>query len=291
MTKHHHILSIGIVGGGFVGRATYGFKNSKTDVIIYDLQKDLCIPNDSTMSDIYKCDIVFVAVPTPMSEDGSCYTKIVEDVVSDLKANHIKNIFVRSTVPVGTCNRLGVHFMPEFLTEKNWAQDFYNCPLWIIGADSQTVIFRNTIQKILDDAREENMILSSKIMWVTTMEAELIKYTRNCFLATKVGFFNEIYSLCEKKGIDFDLVREGVTADPRIGPSHSRVPNKEFFNGRTALKKGFGGTCLCKEIQSMRKQYELMKVPAIIMDAVWHRNITIDRPERDWENDKGRAVI
>lgn len=290
MTDHTRI-TVGVVGGGFVGRATAGLQNADIDVIVFDLQKELCLPSHTTLDDIYKCDVVFVAVPTPMSEDGSCYTKIVERVVSDLKRNHVKNIIVRSTVPVGTCKTLGVHFMPEFLTEKNWKHDFYTCPTWVIGIDCEDTSFVSVMQQIFTSAASRRVIVSDHIMWTSTMEAELIKYSRNCFLATKVGFFNEIYSFCEKMEINYENVKRGVAADPRIGPSHTNVPNEEFFNGRTAQKRGFGGTCLCKENRALVRQYETAQVACPILDAVWFRNITIDRPERDWEHDKGRAVV
>lgn len=284
-------IVVGVVGGGFVGKATMGFTNTETKVIVYDIQQSLCIPKETTLNDIYECDVVFVAVPTPMSKDGSCYTEIVETVVLDLQKNHVQHIVVRSTVPVGTCKKLGVHFMPEFLTEKNWKEDFYTCPMWVIGTDNKSESFIGLINHIFDSAVRAGVIVSNNIMWKTTMEAELVKYTRNCFLATKVGFFNEIYSYCEKLGIDYDEVKAGVVVDPRIGPSHTNVPNHEYFNGKIALKRGFGGTCLCKENQALIRQYEKAEVPSPILNAVWQRNITIDRPERDWEFDKGRAVV
>lgn len=283
---------VGVVGGGFVGKATSGFKNSKTDVIVFDLQKELCQPLGTTISDIYQCDVVFIAVPTPMSKDGSCYTKIVEDVVLDLRNNNVKHIVVRSTVPVGTCKKLGVHFMPEFLTEKNWVHDFYSCPTWVIGTDETgDNSFAIIIKHIFNSAMEDGVIVSDHIMWSSTVEAELIKYTRNCFLATKVGFFNEIYSFCEKFGIDYNNVKAGVVADPRIGPSHTNVPNEEFFNGRLAWKRGFSGTCFIKDSKSLICQFKNADVPSPILNSVWQRNITIDRSDRDWEHDKGRAVI
>lgn len=291
MADNHKKIVVGVVGGGFVGKATSGFQNSKTDVIVFDLQKELCIPSDTSISDIYKCDVVFIAVPTPMSADGSCYTKIVESVVLDLQKNHVKHIVVRSTVPVGTCKHLGVHFMPEFLTEKNWKHDFYTCPTWVIGTDEEDHSFANIINHIFKYAVEDGVIVSDNIMWKTTMEAELIKYTRNCFLATKVGFFNEIYCFCEKLGIVYNNVRDGVVVDPRIGPSHTNVPNEEFFNGRLAWKKGFSGTCFIKDSNALICQYKNADVPSPILNSVWHRNITIDRSDRDWEHDKGRAVI
>ena len=285
-------IKIGIIGGGFVGKATSGFHSSHTQVMIYDLQPQLCLPKETTIEDIYKCDVVFVAVPTPMSTDGSCHYHIVESVVNDLKKNNVLNIVIRSTVPVGTSNTLGVHFMPEFLTEKNWKQDFYNCASWIIGIDDeQNESFISLITIIIGFCKVEGSIISDNILFTSTKEAELIKYTRNCFLATKVSFFNEIYSFCKQTNINYEKVRLGVSMDPRIGSSHTKVPNEEFFNGRVALKKGAGGTCLPKDTSSLIQQFKLRDIPAPVLNAVQYRNTTIDRPEQDWTEDKGRAVI
>ncbi len=287
-----NIVKIGIVGGGFVGKATAGFKSNRTKVIIFDLQPHLRVPSETTIQDIYKCDIVFVAVPTPMSKDGSCHYHIVESVVNDLKKNNVQHIVIRSTVPVGTSDKLGVHFMPEFLTEKNWQHDFFSCPTWIIGVDNDTdSSFKSLMTTIIESCVDSSAIESGKILFTSTKEAELIKYTRNCFLATKVSFFNEIYSFCEESNIDYEKVRLGVSIDPRIGPSHTKVPNEEFFNGRVALKKGFSGTCFIKDSAELIHEFNEMNVPSPILNAVWNRNITIDRPDQDWLEDKGRAVI
>lgn len=287
------MINIGIIGGGFVGKATYGFKSSKVDIKIYDLCEHLCVPIGTTIQDIYKCDLVFVAVPTPMDKlTGSCHYKIVENVVLDLKKNGVKHIVIRSTIPVGKAHSLGVNFMPEFLTEKNWKKDFEQCPTWVIGVDKDTNNeFVDTISTVIKNCKEEGFIQSDDIMVCSTKEAELIKYTRNCFLATKVAFFNEIYSFCQEIGINFDTVRQGVVIDSRIGPSHSKVPNEEFFNGRVALKKGAGGTCLPKDTSSLIQQFKLRDIPAPVLNAVQYRNTTIDRPEQDWKEDQGRAVI
>lgn len=285
-------IKIGIVGGGFVGKATSGFKSPSTKVIIYDLQPQLCIPEGTTVAEIYACDVVFVCVPTPMSKDGSCHYHIVESVVSDLKKNNVKNIVIRSTVPVGTSHKLGVHFMPEFLTEKHWKHDFYTCPTWVVGVDNDKYSsFVSLMTTIIEFCKSCASIVSHDILFTSTKEAELIKYTRNCFLATKVSFFNEIYSFCEESNIDYEKVRQGVSIDPRIGSSHTRVPNEEFFNGRVALKRGAGGTCLPKDTSSLIQQFKLRDIPAPVLNAVQYRNTTIDRPEQDWTEDKGRAVI
>jgi UDPglucose 6-dehydrogenase len=280
------MLKIGIIGGGFVGKATAGFQNSKNIVKIYDLKPELRLPEDTTMEDMYHSQIVFVCVPTPMSNDGSCHTNIVELVVKDLQDHQVEHIVVRSTVPVNFSQNLGVHFMPEFLTEKNALFDFANCHSWIIGTndDKNSSKFKRIMLDVIRTCYQQDIIVSPNVIFVTTSEAELVKYTRNCFLSTKVAFCNEIYKFCEKLGIDYDIVRHAFSVDPRIGESHTSVPGHDG-------KFGFGGTCFPKDTSSLIRQFKNHGVEAPVLSAVMHRNLTIDRPEQDWTLDQGRAVI
>jgi UDPglucose 6-dehydrogenase len=122
------------------------------------------------------------------------------------------------------------------------------------------------------------------------MEAECVKYVRNCFLATKVSFFNEIFSLCEKLNINYNNIRDGIITDQRINSSHTIVPNEEFFNGHVAIKKGFGGTCFIKDMSSLMYTMKTLQVPCPILESVFFRNYHIDRPEHDWLSDIGRVI-
>lgn len=277
-------IRIGVIGGGFVGKATSLFKNSKNEVYVYDLQPSLCIPPSTTMEDIYTCDVVFVCVPTPMRNDGSCHTTIVESVVRDLQSHSVRHIVIRSTVPVGLSQSLGVHFMPEFLTEKNWAFDFANCECWVVGTDIPSNDFKSLMIQIIHQSYQENILVSPNIEFISTKEAELVKYIRNCFLATKIGFFNEIFTLSERLGVEYDVVRRVSTRDSRIGSSHSSVPGHD---GR----RGYGGTCFPKDMASFIYQFSTHGVPSPILSSVQERNLTMDRPEQDWTEDEGRAVV
>ena len=125
-------MKIGIIGNGFVGKATYQLQCKDIEVMAYDIDPNLCIPRGTTLVDLMECDIIFISVPTPMNKDGSCYVNIVKEVVRNLH-DYSKYIIVRSTVPVGTCDELGCHFMPEFLTEKNYMDDFINNKDWVFG--------------------------------------------------------------------------------------------------------------------------------------------------------------
>ena len=130
-------MKIGIIGNGYVGGASALLGNEKVSVLVYDTAPDKCSPKGLIITDLVDCDFVFVCVPTPMYKDGSCATHIVESVVDDLaKAGYDRErVVVKSTVPVGTCRKLGVMFMPEFLTEQNWKKDFLNQKKWILGTN------------------------------------------------------------------------------------------------------------------------------------------------------------
>jgi UDPglucose 6-dehydrogenase len=267
---------IGIVGGGFVGSATALLNCPGIKAITYDIDPSKCNPVGTTIHDLLSCDFTFVCVPTPSYESGECNTTIVEKCVASLKEAGVKNIVLRSTVPPGTCKKLDVMFMPEFLTEANWRRDFFECKQWIFGVRNSEE--GTILQDMLRIAKICNRILNDNVLLVRTQDAEMIKYTRNNFLATKVAFFNEIASVCNAVDANYEMVRQGVSADPRIGSSHTAVPGPDGH-------KGFGGTCLPKDTNAFVYFAKEAGVQTPVVSAVVARNTTIDRPERDWESD------
>ena len=203
------MITLGLIGNGFVGGAARQLECSKNKVIVFDIDPEKCVPLGTTLNDVAVADIVFVAVPTPSKKDGTCHTDIVVSVVKELKkANEAVNIVIRSTVPPGTSKSLGVSFMPEFLTEANANIDFCNNPLWILGDGDST-----KLQQLLTNAKTENIIVSDKLVQMSSTEAEMVKYVRNCFLSVKVSFFNEVFDACGVSGCNFESVRSAVGAD------------------------------------------------------------------------------
>lgn len=280
-------MIVGIIGNGFVGKATFQLKCKDIDILAYDINPSACIPHGLTLPDMDKCEIIFISVPTPMSADGSCHLHIVESVLKDLKSIDYTGIIVlRSTVPVGTCDRLNCYFMPEFLTEKNYINDFINNPDWIFGTlgASTDDVFKTKITSLFGLAHANDRIKHNTLHFVPNKEAEMVKMFKNCFLATKVSFCNEVYEFCQKKQIDYETVRKLATADVRILPSHTMVPGHDGF-------KGFGGTCFPKDTASLRHEMQRANMTPYVLNAIIERNNTVDRPEKDWAEDKGRAVV
>jgi UDPglucose 6-dehydrogenase len=280
-------INIGIIGNGFVGQATALFgKNVFIKAFIYDVLPQKCIPLGTTLDEICEiCDLIFICVPTPIKKNGECYLNIVEDVVQSIKKTKTTaSIVLRSTVPPGTCERLEVHHMPEFLREFTWALDFRQTTHWIIGSYKPDPIFTKRITSLLHHAVRDGQIKGNEIYWGTSKETELAKYTRNAFLATKLSFFNEIEEYARKIDVNYNWVRELVTIDPRIGDGHTRVPGSDGL-------RGFGGTCFPKDIAALQTEMKHVGMKPIITKAVIKRNNTIDRPVRDWEKKVGRSIV
>jgi UDPglucose 6-dehydrogenase len=224
-----------------------------------------------------------------MDKDGSCHLTIVKTVLNNLKEIGYNGFVVlRSTVPVGTSDALKCYFMPEFLTEKNYINDFINNKDWIFGVlgldEEKDNVFQSKITELFQLAFQNDRIKHNTLHFLTNKEAEMVKMFRNCFLATKVSFCNEIYEFCEKKNINYENVRKIAANDDRILHSHTGVPGHD---GR----KGFGGTCFPKDTSSLKCEMTKSGMKPYILEAIIERNEKVDRPEKDWALDKGRATV
>lgn len=282
-------MKIGVIGNGFVGKATSTLACKDVELLCYDLNPDLCNPIGCTLKMITCCDLVFISVPTPMKKDGSCHLKIVESVVESIsKIKSLNNmcVIIRSTVPPGTSDRLNCFFMPEFLTEKNYLEDFKKCPQWIFGlkGNEHDSLFKQKIHKLFHLSYINKKISSEKCKFLLNKEAEMAKLFRNTFLATKVSFCNEIYDYCKSENINYNNMIQLACADSRIGHSHCMVPGHDGM-------KGFGGTCFPKDINNLLNLMKKNNVKSYIIENVINRNEEHDRHEKDWESNKGRAFV
>jgi UDPglucose 6-dehydrogenase len=282
------IMQIGIIGNGFVGKTLLSLKCDDIDVLAYDANPQACYPVPGLkLNDLMRCDIIFISVPTPMNPDGSCHIDIIISVLEELKLLQYGGFVVlRSTIPVGTCDKLNVFFMPEFLTEKNFLEDFRSNKNWFFGLlnSDKDEPFKKQIRNLFYLAFENDKIAYNNIHFMPNGEAEMIKLFRNCFLSVKVSFCNEIYDYCIAKNLNYDNIRSLACADDRIGLSHTSVPGHDGM-------RGFGGTCFPKDTASLLHEMKINGVQSRILDAAIERNNTQDRPAQDWKLDKGRAVV
>ncbi len=280
-------MIIGVIGNGFVGKATSQLKCKDIELLAYDINPEVCEPPGLTLDDMNKCEVIFISVPTPMSKNGSCHLNIIKSVLNDLQSIDYNGFIVlRSTVPAGTCDNLGVYFMPEFLTEKNYINDFIYNKDWVFGLlnKESDEKFKIIISKLFDLAFENDRIVYNNLNFLTNNGAAMVKMFKNCFLATKVSFCNEFAELCKIKGINYENVRALAANDDRILHSHTKVPGHDG-------KCGFGGTCFPKDTSSLRYEMNNVGMKPYVLDAIISRNEIVDRPEQDWNDNKGRAVV
>lgn len=240
--KNKKKIKIGIIGLGFVGDATRNWflKNkNKYELFLYDKYKSI-----GSLGEVNKADIVFVAVPTPFRNNGKKTgydDSAVKESIKNIKNGKI--VVIKSTVLPGSTERLQklfpkktILFNPEFLRAKTAREDFLKPDRQIIGyADKKGRMAAPKILKMLPESPYPKIIKSG--------EVEMIKYFNNSYLGVRVVFANQIYDLCRKLGVDYDIIKECLVQDKRIGNSHFSI----FSDGY----RGYGGGCLPKDINSL----------------------------------------
>ena len=270
--------TVGIVGNGFVGNALYQNLRDKVQCKVYDVDRNRSF---NTLEEVVEQEFIFVCLPTPMRKDGSCDLSILEKFFEDIEEMDLnileeRTFIIKSTVPIGTTKRLAekhsltwiVH-NPEFLTARNAVHDFKVAQRTVLGGDS---LLTNRVAKLYWGYIYYGQ--DPEIIQCSSDESEAIKYFSNTFLAYKVAYFNKVYDTCQKLGMDYKNVREGITKDRRIGTSHTKVPGID-------RDRGFGGTCFPKDLSSLILQMEKHDLNADLLREVWKYNEEI-RTIIDW---------
>lgn len=197
-------------------------------------------------------DIIFIAVGTPMAEDGSANLDFIFSAASDIAQNisHDSLIVIKSTVPVGTCFKVKDHIQnilkdngssvkidiasnPEFLKEGRAIEDCMHPDRIVIGAESEEVF------DTLKDLYSSFVLNHDRFVLMDIKSSEMTKYVANAMLATKISFMNEIANICEVTGADVQQVRLGIGSDKRIG--------YDFIYAGC----GYGGSCFPKDVQAL----------------------------------------
>jgi len=273
---------IGIIGNGFVGNSiAFGFSPTH-EIRIHDKDPKR---NLNTMEEVLECDYIFVAVPTPMNEDGSISLDIVFKALSEVynKNKRTDNIIIlKSTMLPGTIDMfieqfptLNIVFNPEFLTERTAKLDFLTQARIILGGAKRLT---KRVAKLF-----EERFMHTHIIETDTTTAEMIKYMNNVFFASKVSLMNEMKMVCDAVGADWKLALKGFAADQRIGDSHLNVPGPDG-------KLGFGGSCFPKDINAFISMADELGIKVPTIEGAWETNLNV-RPEQDWNKLEGRAVV
>ncbi|MDA0732217.1 MAG: UDP-glucose/GDP-mannose dehydrogenase family protein [Bacteroidetes bacterium] len=291
-------MNIAIVGSGYVGLVSGAcFSDMGNTVTCVDSDKDKIDQLNKGIIPIYEpglesiilnncekgnltfttslegalrdCEIVFIAVGTPMGEDGSADLQYVLAVAKEIGQLITDSIVVvnKSTVPVGTADRVkkiiaaelsireveipfSIVSNPEFLKEGAAISDFMKPDRIVVGVEnkhSEALMRRLYRPFTVNHDRFISMDLRS---------AEMTKYAANAFLATKISFINEMSNISERLGADINMVREGIGSDKRIG--------FEFIYPGC----GYGGSCFPKDVQALVKMSEEVGYNSELVKAV-----------------------
>ena len=241
---------------------------------------------------VAEAEVIFLALPTPPGEDGSAdlsYVLQAAGTVADLLVAQddpgYRIIVNKSTVPVGTADRVtqamaehgltaGEHYdvvsNPEFLREGAAVDDFMKPDRVVIGTSSEKAA--DTMTRLYEPfVRQGNPILV-----VDERSAEMIKYTANSILATRISFMNEIANLCERVGANVDKVRLGISKDHRIG--------RHFLYAGI----GFGGSCFPKDVQALHRTgrqngYEFQILDSVLQVNDQQRELLVHRLDEHFD--------
>lgn len=314
-------MKIAVVGTGYVGLVTGTcFAETGNQVICVDIDKNKVerlqkgeIPiyephldvifernirqgrlqfTTSLKEGIKDAQIIFLALPTPPSDNGSADLKYVLSVAAELGPLLTNYCVVvnKSTVPVGTAEKVRAEILknckiefdvvsnPEFLREGFAVDDFMKPDRVVIGTGSEHA------KKIMSELYAPFVRQGNPIYFMDERSSELTKYAANAFLATKITFMNEIANLCEKVGANVDFVRTGIGSDERIG-------KRFLFAGI-----GYGGSCFPKDVQALAHTSELHQYNFDILQSVMkvnerQKSIIVDKINKHFGNNlKGKKA-
>jgi len=235
--------------------------------------------------------VIFIAVGTPSNNDGSANLKQIEKVAQQI-ARHIneyKVIVNKSTVPIGTATKIkeiinsfspspfDIVSNPEFLREGSAVYDFTHPDKIVIGTTSDKAL------KIMQEIYRPLYLIDTPFVITNPETAELIKYTCNAFLATKITFINEIANLCDKVGADVHQIAKAMGLDGRISP-------KFLHPG-----PGYGGSCFPKDTEALYHfattcGYDFKLLKGVIFANKRQRELMVDKIKHHLGDLKGKTI-
>ena len=267
-------LKMAIVGYGFVGKAVaYGFNDHSVEKTIVDPKEGV------TIDDIkWNHDVTFVCVPTPMADDGSIDATILHDVMKKLKNSSSGMIVLKSTVTPDIVKKITedevmghrIVYNPEFLTERQANEDFINPIMHVFGGHPDAT---RELESIYE---EHSLCRPCEVHHMSAVDASFVKYGINCFLATKVLWFNQYLDIVKAGGGNFGRVINAIGSDSRISQSHTRVPG--FDN-----KRGFGGACFPKDTSAFNTFAKTFSILDKVIEENNKYRSEYDKDERELE--------
>lgn len=247
-------LKLIIAGYGFVGKAVFNALKDKHSLVIIDPMY-----SKEEIKNHHDADGIIVCVDTPTGENGIINANNVANVIDQVPV--FMPVLIKSTVTPAIVEGFGVLYenhsicySPEFLRARSANQDFLNQKYVIIGGEDPEAFWNELFLKTLPNCK--------LVFNCSAKEACVIKYSANSFLALKTSFFNQVFDICEKENLDFDIVRHILSMDTRIGTDHTLVPGPDG-------ERGWGGACFPKDTEAFVQWTTSIGAPAtLVSDAI-----------------------
>jgi UDPglucose 6-dehydrogenase len=278
-------MKLGIIGIGVVGGATKKVLEKKHQIFSYDKYKSPFNTPKALTDLVINSEAVFLCVPTPMEASGKIDYSSVHNSLKSIKekTEEIERdykdflIVIRSTAVSGSTDRFAEEypfrfaFNPEFLREKHALEDMENTSRVIIGANNleDSKVLKGIYHSIFPEA---------KYVSVNCKTAEMIKYAANVVLTGQVAIANEIYQVCHSLGVDYDIVKEAILLDDRIG-TNIDVPGPDG-------QLGFGGKCFPKDLNALIYLARENMYRPYLLEEMWRLNEKV-REDKDWLDIEG----
>ena len=250
-------MKIIVAGYGYVGKAVAEALNKHNEVVIVDPKY-----GNDTISQHHDADGLIICVPTPTTEDGVCDASIIASILDTVPI--FMPVLVKSTVTPAIAEGFddiysehSIVYSPEFLRAKTANTDFANQKYIILGGEDPECFWQDLFQGSLPNCK---MVFNC-----SAKEACMVKYASNSFLALKTSYFNQIYDVCAKAGLDFDVVRQLLAQDPRIGSDHTMVPGPDGL-------RGWGGHCFPKDTASFVQWTTTIEAPVTLVESAIQYN-------------------
>jgi len=251
------------------------FEPDLSDLVIKSNRAGYLVFTTDIQQAVENASVIFVAVGTPMAEDGSADLSALYAVVDSIVRylNGPKIICIKSTVPIGTCAnvqsmiearnltyKITIVSNPEFLREGSAVRDFFNPDRIVIGCNQAAgfTVMKQVYQRFADS--------NIPFLYTNTASSETIKYASNAFLALKISYINEMAQLCERTGANIMQVASGMGLDKRISPHFLQAG------------PGFGGSCFPKDVMALLKKSEEMGVPLKTVITT----LSVNEQQKNW---------